>query len=187
MPRRRIRLGARLRWGSGLLALAVLAGACSSSAPPGSDAAATDDRWRTISLRDVGSGQEFRIDDLDGKLVAIETMAIWCANCRTQQVEAREALERLADPDLVFISLDVDPNERAEDLAEYAESEGFAWHFAVASPDLSRSLAASFGEQVLSPPATPLLVIGPDGQVVEQGVGMKSADELVALFEEHLP
>jgi len=186
-PRRGVRLGDRLRWGSGLLALALLVGACSSSAPADSDVEAADDRWRTIPLRDVRSGQEFRINDLDGKVVAIETMAIWCANCRTQQLEAREALDRLADPDLVYVSLDVDPNERAEELAEYARREGFAWHFAVASPELLRSLAASFGDQVLSPPATPLLVLGADGEVVEEGIGIKRADQLVALFEEHLP
>jgi len=85
-------------------------------------------------------------------------------------------LDRLADPDLVYVSLDVDPNERAEGLADYARREGFAWHFAVASPELSRSLAARFGDQVLSPPATPLLVVGPNGQVVEQGIGIKRAD-----------
>ncbi len=186
-PMRRVQPRDRLRWGSGLLALALLVGACSSSAPANADVAAADDRWRTIPLRDVRSGQEFRIEDLDGKVVAIETMAIWCANCRTQQLQAQEALDRLADPDLVYVSLDVDSNERAEELAEYARREGFEWHFAVASPELSRSLAASFGDQVLSPPATPLLVVGPDGQVVEHGIGIKRADQLVALFEEHLP
>ena len=114
-------------------------------------------------------------------------MAIWCANCRTQQLEAREALDRAGRSGSCYVSLDVDPNERAEGLADYARREGFAWHFAVASPELSRSLAARFGDQVLSPPATPLLVVGPNGQVVEQGIGIKRADQLVALFEEHLP
>jgi thiol-disulfide isomerase/thioredoxin len=133
------------------------------------------------------SGTEFRIADFEGKVVAIETMAIWCLNCRAQQTEARAALERLDSPDLVYLSLDVDPNEPAAALADYARREGFGWRFAVAPPEVSRSLAATFGDQILSPPSTPLLVLDPDGQVVEQHLGIKSAADMVALFEEHLP
>jgi hypothetical protein len=120
-------------------------------------------------------------------VVAIETMAIWCVTCRLQQAEARAALEQLDSPDLVYLSLDVDPNERAADLADYARREGFAWRFAVAPPEASRSLAATFGDQILSPPSTPLVVLDPEGEVVEQHLGIKSAADMVALFKEHLP
>ncbi len=164
----------------------------SSSGPnPGQGSAASSatpsEAWRTASLRDVVSGESFRIDDLRGKVVVVETMAIWCVNCRIQQLEAQAALERIASADVVYISLDVDPNEREADLAEYARREGFDWRFVVASPEVSRSLAASFGEQVLSPPATPLVVLDPDGAVIETHVGIKKAADLVALIEEHLP
>jgi hypothetical protein len=84
------------------------------------------------------------------------------------------------------LSLDIDPNERAEDLSEYARREGFDWRFAVAPREVTRSLAATFGDQVLSPPSTPLIVLGPDGDVVEQHIGIKVAGELAALFEEQL-
>src|SRR3972149_6506560 len=92
-----------------------------------------------------------------------------------------------ASPDVVYVSLAVDPNERAEDLAIYADREGYDWTFAIASADVSRSLAATFGDQVLSPPSTPLIILGPHGQLIEKHIGMKSADDLAALFEEHLP
>ncbi len=149
--------------------------------------ATPSEAWRTASLRDVVSGETFRIDDLRGKVVVLETMAIWCVNCRIQQLEAQAALERVASPDVVYISLDVDPNEREADLAEYARREGFDWRFVVAYPEVSRSLAASFGEQVLSPPATPLVILGSDGAVIETHVGIKKAADLVALIEAHLP
>lgn len=169
-----------------VVALAMLVGACSSGGTAQSTGQA-DEAWRTASLRDVLTGEELRMSDLDGKVVAIETMAIWCSTCRIQQAEVKKALEQVTSPDLVYISLDVDPNERAEDLAEYARREGFTWRFVVASPEVSRSLATAFGDQILSPPATPLVLIGPDGALIEKHIGIRRADELIALFLEHLP
>lgn len=167
-------------------ALAILVAACSSDGPS-QGAGTTSDAWRTASLRDVVTGEEFRIADLEGKVVAIEAMAIWCSTCRLQQAEADAALAEVDSPDVVYISLDVDPNERDEDLAAYAQGEGFTWRFAVASPEVSRSLAASFGDQILSPPATPLIILGPGGELIEKHIGIKGANDLAALFKEHLP
>jgi thiol-disulfide isomerase/thioredoxin len=166
--------------------LALAAAACSTGGAPPAQTGVVDDTWRQATLRDVVSGTEFRIAELEGKVVAIETMAIWCITCRQQQTEARAALEQLDSPDVVYLSLDVDPNERAADLADYARREGFGWRFAVAPPEVSRSLAATFGDQILSPPSTPLVVLDPDGEVVEQHLGIKSATDMVALFKEHL-
>jgi thiol-disulfide isomerase/thioredoxin len=135
----------------------------------------------------VVTGVEFRLKDLEGKVVAIEAMAIWCINCRMQQQEALAALAAVGSPDVVYVRLDVDPNEQAGDLADYARREGFGWRFVVASPDVSRSLAATFGDQILSPPATPLIVLGPDGQLIEKHIGIKGAADLESLLKEHLP
>jgi thiol-disulfide isomerase/thioredoxin len=171
-----------------LFAVVFAVAACSTGS--GGTATTTSgggEAWRTASIRDVVSGTDFRIADLEGKVVAIEAMAIWCVNCRFQQLEAQAALEEVDSPDVIYLSLDIDPNERAADLAEYARREGFDWRFAVASPEVARSLAASFGDQILSPPATPLVVLGPDGKVVEQHTGIRGAGDLAALFEEHLP
>ncbi len=120
-------------------------------------------------------------------MVAIEPMAIWCSNCRIQQREAIAALAEVDSDDLVYIGIDVDPNERARDLARYSEEEGFDWPFVVASRELSRELADAFGAQVLSPPSTPTILIAPDGEVIEVHFGIRRADELVAVFREHLP
>lgn len=95
-----------------LAAFAILVGACSGgSGPPTQGAGASNEAWRTLGLRDVVSGEEFRISDLRGKVVVIEAMAIWCINCLLQQGEAQAALEQVASPDVVYISLDVDPND----------------------------------------------------------------------------
>jgi len=171
------------------LLLIASAGAAACSSPTGGDAGESPgaEAWRTATMRDVVTGEEFRILDLDGRVVVIETMAVWCVNCRFQQLEAQAALETVDSPNVFYLSLDVDPNERAADLADYARREGFDWRFAVASPEVSRSLAASFGDQVLSPPSTPLIVLGPDGELIERHLGIMSADDLAALFRDHLP
>jgi hypothetical protein len=142
--------------------------------------------WMTEELRDVRSGETFRIADLSGSLVVIEPMAVWCASCERQQREASKALEALDRPDIVYVSLGVDPTEREEDLAAYADRSGFDWRFAVASRPLARSLAETFGDQVLSPPSTPGILVTPAGEVFGPTFGIRSADELQAEMLEHL-
>jgi hypothetical protein len=171
-----------------LAAAACTGGAATSGEPAvGGGDAATDAAWRSTELTDVRSGETFTIDGLAGKLVAIEPMAIWCSNCRIQQREAVTALAALASDDLVYVGIDVDPNEQVDALSAYAEEQGFDWPFAVASKDVARSLAAEFGDQVLSPPSTPLILIGPDGTAIETHFGIRDAAELEALFQQHLP
>lgn len=168
-----------------LAAVVVLvAAACT---PGGGEPPATtgDEAWRTTELVDTRTGESFSIAGLGGKLVALEPMAVWCSTCRTQQFEAKDALAQLGDPDIIYISIGVDPNERPEDLARYADRWGFDWRFVVAPTDVARSLARTFGDQVLSPPSTPLILVGPDGSVVASQFGIHGAADLVALFSEH--
>ena len=140
-----------------------------------------------MPLEDARTGAVFSIGDLNGRLVAIEPMAAWCSNCLRQQQEARKALKALGSEDVVYISLGVDPDEKAGELARYADDEGFGWTFAVATKDISRALAAEFGDQVLSPPSTPFILVGPDGAVIEQHFGSRGADDLAALLAQHVP
>jgi thiol-disulfide isomerase/thioredoxin len=171
-----------------LLGLVLVLGACTAptapTSPGGGGSSAAE--WRTEPLVDVRTGESFRIDDLRGKLVAIEPMAIWCTSCRTQQGEVSVALERLASEEIVFISVGVDPNERAEAMAGYAEQWGFGWRFVVAPAAFSRSLADQFGAQVLSPPSTPMIVLDAEGTVVDSHFGIRGADQLVSLLSGHL-
>jgi hypothetical protein len=142
--------------------------------------------WQTAVLRDVRSGEVLRIADLAGRLVVIEPMAIWCTNCRAQQDAAVDALVALGDGAVVYVSLDVDPNEIAPDLAAYADARGYGWHFAVASREVARSLAATFGDQVLSPPSTPKIIVAPTGEA-SVSYGFKSAADLQAQLVAYLP
>jgi thiol-disulfide isomerase/thioredoxin len=141
--------------------------------------------WATAPLTDVSTGETFRIADLAGKVVILETMAIWCSNCRAQQGDVQTALGQLSADDVVFVVLDVDPNEDGASLAEYRVDNGFEGRYAVAGKDVARALAADFGDQFLNPPSTPMLIIGTDGTVTRTEFGSKSPDEIVALAKAH--
>lgn len=141
--------------------------------------------WATASLTDVRTGQAFQIADLvaDGKVVFVEPMAIWCSSCRQQQRAAREALAGLDPDDTVWIGLDVELSESAENLAEYADVNDFPFTYAVSNVDLSRALAAEFGDGVLSPPNVNVIVVGSDGSV-DHMTGHHGPAELVAIATE---
>lgn len=157
-----------------------------SSAPSPTSSEPTvilDQAWATGELIDVATGEPFRIADHAGKVIIVETMAIWCKNCLQQQNDVQAALARLPADRVVFIVLDIDPNEDASSLAAYRDQHGFDGRYAVASTDVARALSAEFGDQFLNPPSTPMLLIGTDGSVTRTDFGHKSPDVIVALAE----
>lgn len=161
-------------------------GASPATAGPGTGVAMTQ-AWATAELTDVRNGTTFRIADLvaSDKVVFIETMAIWCSNCRAQQRDVVKALAGL-DPDrVVWIGIDVEASESASDLADYSRSLGFDWPYVIGDQAFLRALAAEFGDQVLSPPATPIAVIGTDGTVTLTEFGHKSVDRIMELAAAH--
>lgn len=169
----------------------LLVAACSGTGGPGGAGAGrdleADTTWRTEPLTDVRTGATFTVDELRGKVVVVQPMAIWCVSCRIQQAEARAALEAIGSEDLAFIGIGVDPNETAEALARYATEYGFDWAYAVAPRDTARALVSAFGPQVLSTPSTPMIVLDPGGTVVDVHFGIRGPRELEALWRGFLP
>jgi thiol-disulfide isomerase/thioredoxin len=157
--------------------------AAGSSATP----VAFDQVWATTPLTDVATGETFTIAGLagEGRAVIVETMAIWCSNCFRQQGRVYEALGSLDPARVAYVLIDVDPNETADALAEYRASNGFTGRYAVASSELARSLAADFGDQVLNPPAVPMVLVAPDGRVTLAEYGGHGPDEVVELARAH--
>jgi len=158
----------------------VSANPSSSTSAPSAPAEASD-ALLAIGLTDVRSGETFTLADLieAGQPVLLQPMAVWCSSCRAQQHEVVQAHEA---GQFTSVSLDVDLSESPEDLAAYADREGFDWHFAMADADLYRALQDRFGVAVTNPPLTPLVVIGADGTVrpLEFGRGIRGAEELLA-------
>jgi hypothetical protein len=151
-----------------------------SAGEPSPSASAASDALLATTLTDVRSGETFTLGELaaDGPIL-LEPMAVWCSNCRAQQHEVVRAHETGT---FTSVSLDVDLSESPDDLAGYADREGFDWHFAMADEDLWRMLQDRFGVAVTNPPSTPLIVIESDGTVrpLEFGVGTRGAEELLA-------
>lgn len=156
-----------------------------SGGPP---AVALEQPWANASLVDVRTNEQFRIVDLvaAGRVVFLEPMAVWCSKCRAQQERAVEAMARLDRQRVTWIGLDVETAESAEQLARYSTDAGFDFTYVIADRELSRALAADFGDIVLNPPATNVIVIEP-GRAVTHTTGGHSADELVEIATAALP
>jgi hypothetical protein len=157
---------------------AAMPSAATSLAPAPSEAA--PDALLDTPLTDVRSGETFTLAALAASEgpVLLEPMAVWCSNCRAQQHEVKRAHE---SGGFASVSLDVDLSETPEDLAAYADREGFDWRFAMADAALYRLLQERFGVAATNPPSTPLIVVEPDGTVraLEFGVGTRSAEQLL--------
>ncbi|HEX8681177.1 MAG TPA: hypothetical protein VF707_02615 [Ardenticatenaceae bacterium] len=140
--------------------------------------------YLSSELVDVNSGESFRVADLTGagNYVLLEMMAVWCTNCRQQQEQVK-AYEATGPANVVSVALDIDLNESQELLREHATRNGFDWHYAIATQEVARQIGADFGQQFLTPPSVPMLLIRPDNSVVAFPFGIKSADELAAFVE----
>lgn len=143
--------------------------------------------WFSISLTDAQTGKTFTINDFAGKVVLLETMAMWCPNCTVQANEVRELHKLLGNPDdLISVSLDVDVNEDEASLGEYAQEFGFEWRFAVAPLEVARALGNLYTAQYLNPPLSPMMIIDRDGNVHHLEYGLKKAETLKKILEPYL-
>jgi hypothetical protein len=149
--------------------------------------AVLDQPWATAELLDVATGETLTIAALaaEGRPVILETMAIWCSNCLAQQKRIEEALAGTAPDEAAYVVLTIDPAEDAARLARYRDQHGFEGIYAVAPRDVAQALAADFGDQVLNPPATPVVFISPSGRVTLTPYGPKSADDIRMFLEDH--
>ncbi len=154
-----------------------------SSAP--SDSGIAVPAWATIPLTDVRTGETFTLAGSGDRVVFVEPMAVWCSSCRQQQETAKEAVAGLDPSRVTWVAIDVDPNETPEMLARFADENAFPFTYAIAGVDLSRALAEAFGAQVLSPPSTPVIVIGTDGTVTLTEFGHKSQERIAELAQQH--
>jgi thiol-disulfide isomerase/thioredoxin len=161
------------------------AGEASPTPAPTATPPAITAAWAQTELTDVATGETFRIADLAGKTVIVETMAIWCTKCYAQQGDVYAALEQLDPERVAYVLLDVDPSESADALAEYRDRNGFTGTYAIADRTTARALVDEFGDQMVNPPATPMILIGSDGRITLTPFGPKSATDVVQLAYEH--
>jgi len=147
---------------------------------PGSDLPEKElPAWFSQELKDINTGKIFKITDFKGKVILVETLAVWCPKCLTQQQEVAKLNSVFADQDdFVSIGIDIDPNENDALLSSHVKKHGFDWIFAIASKSVIDDIGALYGAQYLNPPATPMLIIDRQGNQHLLPFGIKSAEEL---------
>jgi len=151
------------------------------------DSAVETPAWFDHQFTDAVSGQTFTVNDFRGKVVLLETMAMWCSNCMKQQGQVRELHNMLGEQDdFIGIGIDVDLNEDLARLATYSQDNGFDWLYSVASQEVLSGISDSLGGQFLNPPSTPIVLIDRDGAAHALPFGIKSAAELLGYVEMYL-
>ncbi|MCU0479962.1 MAG: redoxin domain-containing protein [Anaerolineae bacterium] len=136
--------------------------------------------WQTLPIVNARTGETFTFADFAGKTVFVEPMATWCSNCRSQLRNVSNARAQLNNENVIFVALSVEAGLANDTLSDYAQDNGFDWHFAVVTPELLTELVAIFGRTVTNPPSTPHFIIRPDGTTTALKTGIESADDIVA-------
>ena len=143
--------------------------------------------WMTTELTDACSGATFALTDFIGKTVYIEAMATWCPPCRDQLARVKEATAQLPEEEreeVVIVALSSEVDLPRETLAEYAAANDFPFIFAVMPAEMLQAMADELGQEIAVPPATPHLIVAPDGAIGEIRTGSESPEDLLALFTE---
>ena len=143
--------------------------------------------WFNIEMTDVQTGKTFSVNDFAGKVVLLETMAIWCPSCVIQATQVGKLHVALGNPaDLISVTLDVDSHEDEAMLKQYASSYRFDWRFAVAPLLVERALGNLYSAEYLNPPLSPMLIIDRNGNVHQLDYGIKDAETLQNIVEPYL-
>jgi cytochrome oxidase Cu insertion factor (SCO1/SenC/PrrC family) len=169
------------------LGLILFASGCAQQTPPDtpSDTAIPTEAtsipvWMDFELKDVITGETFKISDFAGRPVLLESFAVWCPTCTVQQIEMGN-LKQSKGESIVHISVNTDPNEDEERVKEHLERHGFDWYFAIAPIEFTNALIDEFGFNVVYAPRAPVVLICGDQTTRFLRGGIKRE---AALFEE---
>ena len=133
--------------------------------------------WGDIELKDIRTGEGFKINDFAGKPILLETFAVWCPTCLKQQRKIEELHSEIGDR-VVSISLDTDESEDEAQIKEHINSNGLDRYFSVSPVDLTKALIEDFGPGVVSAPSAPVILICEDGSVSKLKSGVKDVEFL---------
>lgn len=134
-------------------------------------------QWKDMELKDVRTGEVFKVSDFEGKTILIESFAVWCPTCLKQQKEVK-ILTETEDENVIHIALDTDPNEDEQVVLDHVESNDFNWYYAVSPVEYTQALIDDFGVTVVNAPSAPMILVCEDQSTRFLRTGVKSADDL---------
>jgi len=133
--------------------------------------------WIDMGLKDVSTGETFKVSDFSGKPILLESFAVWCPTCTQQQRVIKSLHEEVGDS-IISISMDTDPNEDEERVRKHISDNRFDWTYVVAPVDFTRSLIDQFGIDIVNAPAAPMILVCENGKARQLGSGVKSVETL---------
>ncbi len=136
------------------------------------------EEWMNTELKDIRTGEFFKISDFQDRPVLLESFAVWCPKCLKQQQEIKELSQKLGDS-FIAVSLDTDPNEDEDKVREYIESKGFNWYYAVSPSVMTKALIEEYSTEIVNAPSTPIIIICRE-EARKLRSGIKSYSELEA-------
>ncbi|GAB3671798.1 hypothetical protein [Halopiger thermotolerans] len=142
---------------------------------------AEDAAWRTATLTNVLTGEEFTIDGFDRPAV-MHTFAIGCAVCHSQHKQFVDLHE--SETAVEIVDLTIDPGQRPAAVRQHAEEEGFDWRFSVSPEEVTSSLVDDFGQEVTVSASSPLVLVYPDGSTYRLDK-VVDAGPLASVIEEY--
>ncbi len=130
-----------------------------------------------FSLVDL-EGNNFSLNHFRGKIIIIDFMAIWCGPCKDQIPHLGVVWEQYQD-DIIIISIDVDPNETPEMLADFASNFPYAtWIWATDSAHIG------YDYEIYSIPT--MIIVDQEGYISVKHVGKTSSPQLIEEIEKLL-
>ena len=154
-----------------LLTIILIAGCTTSSARRNIN----NTHWSEIELKDVAKSEKFKISELKGGKILLETFSVYCSNCKDQQDELKIVN---GENNLTIISLSTDPREDEETIKKHILENNYTWIYSIASPQMTESLMKEFGFIITQSAQAPIVLICEDGSYSLLPTGIKNSDKL---------
>ncbi|MBN1455564.1 MAG: redoxin domain-containing protein [Methanomicrobia archaeon] len=115
-------------------------------------------------------GMRFNLSDFRGSVVVLDLMATWCPVCKEEMPELSQL--RQSRPEVVIITISVDPTEDEAELRAFKEQYAADWRFAI---DTDRVWEKYQGFYIPT-----LMVIDPQGYISYEKSARVSTADLIA-------
>jgi thiol-disulfide isomerase/thioredoxin len=124
------------------------------------------ERLPEVSFIAWADKQPFRISDLQGKVVVVETWASWCHFCKEAFPYYEKMRQQLATQDVVFVAVSFDAKVADYEMWMNAHADGYGFKFGrIDAPDAKAALKEFRG-------ALPsFYVLGRDGKILSSYMG----------------